>query len=193
MSGTVIGTLSASDPDAGESFTFSEVLDGDGKFAVVGTELRVDGGLDFESAASHEVTIRVTDSGGLSFDQLFTITVNDVNELPTAIALSNNAVDENAVSGTVIGTLSASDPDAGESFTFSEVLDGDGKFAVVGTELRVDGGLDFESATSHEVTIRVTDSGGLSFDQLFTITVTTSTSRRRAPTIRRTPWKTSRS
>ena len=32
--------------------------------------------------------------------------------------------------------------------------------------------LDFESATQHAITVRVTDQGGLTFDKTFTIAVT---------------------
>ena len=32
--------------------------------------------------------------------------------------------------------------------------------------------LDYESATSHGITVRVTDQGGLTFDKAFTIAVT---------------------
>lgn len=42
--------------------------------------------LDYESATSHSVTVRVTDSGGLTYDETFTITVTNVNEAPTETA-----------------------------------------------------------------------------------------------------------
>jgi len=93
------------------------------------------------------------------------------NQPPTDILLSNNNVDENSPMGTIIGILSATDPDVGETFTFGEVLDPDSKFSVVGNELRVDGTLDFETTTNHNITIRVTDSGSLTFDKIFAITV----------------------
>ena len=41
-----------------------------------------------------------------------TVTVNDVNEAPTAIALSATAMNEN-VAGAVVGTLTTTDEDAG--------------------------------------------------------------------------------
>ena len=59
-----------------------------------------------------------TDAGGLSVDEQFTITVTNGNEAPTAIALDGSTVAENAA-GAVIGTLSTTDPDAGDTFTYS--------------------------------------------------------------------------
>ncbi|MEN2991923.1 hypothetical protein WG926_26725, partial [Tistrella sp. BH-R2-4] len=45
-----------------------------------------------------------------------TIAVGDVNEAPTAPVLSNTTVREDAQ---VIGTVTASDPDAGDTLTFT--------------------------------------------------------------------------
>ena len=42
--------------------------------------------LNFESASSHNITVRATDTGGLSYNESFTITISDVNEGPTAAA-----------------------------------------------------------------------------------------------------------
>ena len=57
--GTVVGTLSTADPDNGEAFTYS-LVGMDDRFEVVGNQLKVKNGfkLDFEQAASHQVTVR---------------------------------------------------------------------------------------------------------------------------------------
>ncbi len=78
--GTVIGVLSNPlDPDAGDTFTWSIAPSGDpsGNFEVVGTDFRVAVGNTLDNAvnASHSVTLRVTDAGGLVFDKAFTISV----------------------------------------------------------------------------------------------------------------------
>ncbi|THI84978.1 MAG: cadherin repeat domain-containing protein [Nitrospira sp. CG24A] len=38
--------------------------------------------LNYESASSHSVTVRVTDRGGLTYDEAFTISVTNVNQMP---------------------------------------------------------------------------------------------------------------
>ncbi|MFB2608384.1 cadherin domain-containing protein, partial [Rhizobium phaseoli] len=120
--GTVVGLLSATDPDAGDALTLSLTEDAGGRFAVVGNQLVVNGPLDFETAASHQVTARVTDGTGNTYDRTFTIDVlyvNDsVNLPPTDISLSASTIVENSPAGTAIGTLTTSDPDAGETFTY---------------------------------------------------------------------------
>lgn len=100
------------------------------------------------------------------------VQVNDSNHAPTGIDLSNSPVAENSANGTVIGALSATDPDAGDTFTYTLVNDAGGRFAIDGANLVVAGPLDFESSTSHQVTVRVTDAAGASYDATFTIGVT---------------------
>jgi Ca2+-binding RTX toxin-like protein len=94
------------------------------------------------------------------------------NQAPTDIALSVDTVAENSAAGTVVGALSATDPDAGETLTFTLIDDAGGRFAISGSDLVVAGALDFETAMSHQVTVRVTDSAGNSYDEPFTINVT---------------------
>ena len=61
--------------------------------------------LDFETQSSYSVRVRGTDQDGLSIEQVFAITVTNVNEAPTALALSNTSVAENSPAGTVVGDV----------------------------------------------------------------------------------------
>ncbi len=76
-----MGTFATTDPDSGDTFTYTMVDDAGGRFAVNGANLVVANYvlLDYEQNASHAVTVEVTDSGGLTFDKSFTIGVNDIN------------------------------------------------------------------------------------------------------------------
>ncbi|MEH2536613.1 MULTISPECIES: beta strand repeat-containing protein [unclassified Bradyrhizobium] len=94
------------------------------------------------------------------------------NGAPTDIALSNTSVAENSAFGAVVGALSAVDPDGGDTATFTLLDDAGGRFAIEGGNLVVAGALDYESATSHQVTVRVTDSANNTYDETFTIAVT---------------------
>lgn len=94
------------------------------------------------------------------------------NAPPTDISISNASVPEDLAVGLTVGVLSATDADAGDTFTFSIVLDADNKFAIDGNELIIDNALDYETADSHDVTVRATDSHGAFFDEILTITVT---------------------
>ncbi len=93
------------------------------------------------------------------------------NLAPTDIALTNNTVSETSGIGYTIGVLSTFDPNPGDTHTYSIILDVDDKFEISGNLLRVKNLLDYDTATSHDVTIRTTDQGLLTFDKVFTIFV----------------------
>jgi len=177
--GALVGTVTANDPDAGDSQSFALTNDAGGRFAIdaaSGAITVVDGSLlDFEAAASHTVTVQVTDSALNTFAKAFTISLNDVNETPTDLVLSSSNVDESVTTGTVLGTVTPSDPDAGETFTFALIDDAGGRFAIDAAtgEITInDGGLiDFEAAASHLLTVQVTDSANHSYSEDFTIGV----------------------
>jgi Ca2+-binding RTX toxin-like protein len=106
-----------------------------------------------------------------NFELLDVVVVPGGNLAPIDIDLSNAAVAENSAAGTVVGALTASDPDAGDTLTFTLVDDAGGRFAIDGANLVVAGPLDFETSTSHQVTVRVTDAAGAFHDETFTIGV----------------------
>ena len=85
LPGTTVGTVTATDPDAVETFTYSLTDDAGGRFEIdpATGELKVSTGeqLDFEAQASHSVTVEVTDSGGEAYSESFTIDLIDVNEI----------------------------------------------------------------------------------------------------------------
>ncbi len=174
-----IGTLSGSDPDAADTLTFSlpSGLTNNNLFNVNGTSLRANASFDFEAASSYTVTVRATDAGGLYYEQQIVITVTDVNEnsAPTNISLSNSSVAENLPSGTSVGNLSTTDPDAGDSFTYSLVTgagDADnGSFTIDGNALKTAAVFNFETKSSYSIRVRSTDQGGLSFEKVFMINV----------------------
>lgn len=166
--GTVVGTLSAVDPDGGTvSFALASASD---KFSIVGNQLRVKGGLDYETAKSHQVVVKVTDSFGSVANKTFTIGVTNVNEAPTGLALKGNTVAENAAVGTTVGTLSAVDPEGG---AVSYSLSGSSAkyFKVVGNKLQVAKGLDYETLKSHALSIVAKDASGNSLTKAFTVKV----------------------
>ena len=179
-SATVVGTLSVTDVDAGNTHTYSLVVGegdtGNAAFAIEGNELRTAAALNFEGQSSYSVRVQATDQDGLFTEQAFTITVTDVNEAPTALGLSNTSVAENSPADTVVGTLVITDADAGNTHTYALVAgegdSGNAAFTIVGNELRTAAALDFETQSSYSIRVRGTDQNSLSTDQVFTITVT---------------------
>jgi Ca2+-binding RTX toxin-like protein len=177
--GTVIGTVAGVDPDAVSTFSYSLINNANGRFAINASTgvLTVANGalLDYETATSHQITVRTTDQGGLVFDKSFTIGLTNVNDAPTGGTLSSNTVAENAANGTVVGTVTGIDPDAGTTFHYS--LDSDeGAFAINATTgvvtVQNHFMLDYESSTTQSIGVNVFDQAGLFFTKPFTINVT---------------------
>ncbi|MDB5341495.1 MAG: Secreted protein containing Cellulosome anchoring protein, partial [Planctomycetaceae bacterium] len=175
-----VGTLSGTDPDFSGTFTYSLVA-GVGStdninFAIAGNVLKISPITNFETKSSYAIRIRITDQGGLTFEKPLAINVTNANEAPTDLALSATSISENNAANAAVGTFNGTDPDAGNTFTYSLVA-GTGStdnasFAIAGNTLTVTPVTDFETKSSYAIRVRVTDQGGLSFEKPLTINVT---------------------
>lgn len=182
----------------GDTFSGGNLADtiggGDGADTLTGGagDDGIDGGSGLDialyegNAADYEVTfnddgtvtvedIRATPSDGSdtlkNVEQIqFADETTDLSYPPTVPTLSNSAVREDAAIGTVVGALSSTDPEGG-AVTYSLTDDADGLFEIVGNEVRVAGALDHESATSHSISVTVTDEDGNETEKTFAIEV----------------------
>ena len=161
--GTAVGTLSVV---GGSPAPITYTLSGPGAavFAVGGVnsnQLLTQAAFNFEAQASFALTITATGDG--AFTKEFTITVNNVVEAPTDIALSPATIEENQPAGTVVGALSAT---GGEAVTAFELVGGDGSgdnnsFTINGNQLLTNAVFDFETKASYSVRVRATGDGFL--------------------------------
>ncbi|MDQ3987538.1 MAG: Ig-like domain-containing protein, partial [Actinomycetota bacterium] len=116
-------------------------------------------------------------NGGPGIDVCSAETETSCDEAPpTDIDLSNDEVDENQPAGTAVGNLSTTDPNAGDTHTYSLVSgagDADNSaFQIDGSILETSQVFDFEADSSKSIRIRSTDSSGLRRSEQFTITIT---------------------
>jgi Ca2+-binding RTX toxin-like protein len=156
------------------------------KFAIVGSELRYIGpSPDFETQSSYSVTVNVNDEslgapGSVEVSENFTLTVNDVNEAPTAVSLINTvtAIDENVAVGVGIkvADIVVTDDALGTETLTLTGADAD-KFEIVGNELHYIGpSPDFETQSSYSVTVNVNDEslgapGSVEVSENFTLAI----------------------
>lgn len=166
--GTAISVLIGADSDPGDALTYSLVDDAGGLFAIAGRTLVVNGPLDYEASKTQSVTVRVTDEAGLTYDQAVTLNVLNVNEAPFGLTLSADRIPAGATPGTVVGFVGVQDPDLGDTPFLSLPGSGGGRFLIDNGKLIVAGPLD---AASYDLSILATDSGGLTTQSTFTITV----------------------
>ncbi|WP_245435401.1 hypothetical protein [Microvirga calopogonii] len=180
QAGTTLATLQGViDPDTRSAFrTYSYALvNGDGT-AYTGNTFTVDangtikvgaGSLpDVLSPTVVPVFVKITDQSDpiLTVTKQVDLTIKPINHAPTDVTLSNSTIRELSATGDFVGSLSATDQDSGETFTYDLVDTAGGRFKIVnGHDLVVDNGflLDFEQAQTHTVKVRVTDSAGASF------------------------------
>lgn len=173
----LIGSLLTIDPDNAnrkhQTFNYTLMNNRD-KFIIKGNKLHCIQSLDHESTRSIDIDIKVQDSGkpAITFSDIITILVKDVNDQPSDIRLSQTVVEENSPQYTVIGNLTTIDSDVGQSYTYRLINDADGRFEIYGSQLRVaqsntkclnKGGvfctLNYEVSPTHQITIVSTDNG----------------------------------
>ena len=186
----VVYDANATDPDTVGTVTFALTGTDAGQFAInpATGEVTFLASPNFEAPADadannlYEVLVHAND-GVQDTTQALTIAVTDVNDAPVITSNAGAIVAENT---TAVTAVMASDPDAGDTKTFSivSVVDGGGadgaKFSINSST----GALSFVSAPDFElptdddedniyiVTVKVTDSGGLSDTQAIAVAVT---------------------
>ncbi|MDJ0843582.1 MAG: Calx-beta domain-containing protein, partial [Crocosphaera sp.] len=97
------------------------------------------------------------------------------NQSPTNIQLSHGRIREHESIGTIIGELITTDPDVGDTFTYT-LVSGTGSrdnhlFSIDNNQLKLNGTLNYETKNRHVVRVRTTDQDGLFFERLVEIFV----------------------
>jgi uncharacterized delta-60 repeat protein/CSLREA domain-containing protein len=123
------------------------------------------------------ITVTAMTAGGRTATDSFVLTVAPVNnDPPTGISLSNSSVADNSPAGTIVGTLSTSDPDVVDNFTYT-LSNFPGSlnnvsFVIDGDKLKTSGVFDFETQSAYTVRVRTTDSTGNLTEKQFNVNVT---------------------
>ncbi|MEM9273667.1 MAG: LamG-like jellyroll fold domain-containing protein [Cyanobacteria bacterium P01_F01_bin.143] len=184
--GTIVGTISSLD-SGGSAIAEYNILSGDDNngFAIDNQsgDILVNNAavFDFETTSSFSLEVQIDDSQGLQDTAIITVDLNDINDTPVFAESSYDfAIAEHSDVGTILGSVSASDQDAGESLTYSFSAGNDsGIFAVDAQtgEVTIANGalLDYETQISHNLTVRVTDLSGAYYESQVSVDVTDKT------------------
>ncbi|EIM29889.1 cadherin domain-containing protein [Microvirga lotononidis] len=115
LAGTIVATLSAVDAD-GDALSY-ELASADGPFRIDGNQLILTGPLDFESAASHSLTLVAKDAYGGQVSQIFTLQVADAVETTPFILTGTAGADrlEGEAGNDVLNGLGGNDVLLGEA------------------------------------------------------------------------------
>ena len=134
---------------------------------------------NLQPGSNYTFYVKAKDAAGISSEASTPIrvtTTDPENQAPTAIRIDNNSIDENSWLGFTVGTLTATDADAGDTFTYA-LVEGEGdtdnaSFTIVGDKLKVASELDYIEDYTYSICVQVTDDGGLSYSQMIEIDVT---------------------
>ena len=172
--GTLVTDIVAVDPTDSSDFTY-ELVAGPGdtnnaSFHIVNNQLFVDSVFTYPATKKVYVRIKVTDKDGLSFEKALTININDA---PVNITLNTNTINENAVIGTIVGTLTGTDPNGDVlTYTLPAGQQDNAQFSISnGNKLASAAVFDYESKRAYSIIVRGTDPGGLFIERPFVITV----------------------
>lgn len=176
------------DQDYGQTFTYTFLsnVTVTGNFEIRGNKLYVtkSANLDYEKKQSYQLRVRSTDSGNpqYSIEAILKISVRDENEAPVDITISNAQILENKPPGTIIGSISITDPDnLGPQGTQQkhacQLTDSSNGMIGISTSNGVNqltvgtAGVNFEAKSIVGIIIQCSDPKGLSFQKPFNITV----------------------
>ncbi len=171
---TDLGTLSATDADAGDTFTYTLENNSAAYFTIDGNTLKLAKTVDYETTKNLNITVRVTDANSHTFSKNFTFDIDDINdETPSDVTLTGSlTIAENTTDNTNLGTLSATDADEGDTFTYTLVNNSAAYFAIDGNTLKLAKTVDYETTKNLNITVRVTDANSHTFDKTFTFNIT---------------------
>ncbi|MCG8652830.1 MAG: Ig-like domain-containing protein, partial [Pirellulales bacterium] len=180
--GTSIGvTAFSTDSDSGDTISYSLDDDDGGRFAIdsVTGVVTVAGSIDREiDGASRSIIVRGTSSDGSFATTVFSIAIGDQNEsvvtAPLDVDGNANFVAENSAIGSAVGlTALATDTDVSDVVSYSLADSAGGRFAIdtLSGVVTVNGILDFEAASSHQISVRAASSDGSVVTSVFSIAV----------------------
>jgi hypothetical protein len=179
-SGTIVGTFQAIDPDGNDLSYYLTSGSGDGNNSMFTMDtngtLRTAVSFDYESYQSLNIRVRAMDGNSSSVEGAFAVIVGNENEAPNTLDhLSGLSVLENQVSGTIVGTFQAIDPD-GDDLSYHLVSgsgDGNNSMFTMDTNgtLRTAVSFDYESYQSLNIRVRAMDGNSSSVEGAFTVIV----------------------
>lgn len=170
VAGTVVGTVAVTDGNINQSYAF-QITGGNvgGAFAINPTTgvitVATSSAVNFEVTPTFSLTVRVTDNGvpPLSGDGTITINLSNVND-PPSVAPATFSVIEDAAVDTVVGAVTATDDDTGQTRMFAITGGNTGNaFKINATtgviSVNTTAAIDWETTPVFKLSVTATDNG----------------------------------
>ncbi len=170
--GVAAGALTSTDPNPGDTHTYSLVTNPGALFGIAGNALTFTGPAG-AVGMGYTVRVRSTDQTALSLEKDFTLTVG-APLAPSSVNCTAELIPAGSAAGAALGRLSTVDTNVADAFTYALVSGagdaGNAAFTIVNDELRLAQAV---AAGSPPLSFRVraTDRAGLSVEGTFTLPV----------------------
>jgi hypothetical protein len=138
--GSEVGVLATIDPNGSDTHSYTLLSESGGVFAIDGDRLKLVAPVG-GAGTNYPIRVRSTDSGMLSFEKDFNLTVSAALP-PTDLTLSATSINAGAPAGALVGTMGTIDGNAGDAHAYTLVAgagDADNGLFIVanGNELRL--------------------------------------------------------
>uniref|UniRef100_A0A8C1PU02 Cadherin domain-containing protein n=1 Tax=Cyprinus carpio TaxID=7962 RepID=A0A8C1PU02_CYPCA len=203
--GTVVSTVSATDPDEGinskieysianrqdDARQFFGINQDNGQVTVVGV-------IDFEKARSYEIRVQASDHGGLTDSCKIIVDVIDINDNKPVINIMSktNVIAENSASETVVTMINVQDLDSGENGKVQCSVNENIPFTLRSTNanffsLVTDDDLDREHKSEYNISVTCADEGVPSLSSSVTLSLQISDVNDNAPVFDKSSYEAS--
>lgn len=179
QAGSFMGRFSTIDEDVVDSYTYS-LVSGIGstdntQFYISHDSLFNVSQINYIVQSVYHIRARSTDAGGLFVEDTFHLNIINVNDAPTDIILSNDTIQENQPSGTLIASMSVTDLDNPLDVHVITLEPGgpdNSKVTITGgNTLRSAVSYNYELQDTLHIKLRATDSAGAYYVKSFTIKI----------------------
>ncbi|WP_420316915.1 leucine-rich repeat domain-containing protein [Ekhidna sp.] len=169
-----LGELYTIDQNVSDTHEYA-LVSGDGDtnndlFAVSGSILTTNESFNYEEQSLYSIRLQTTDQDGLTFERVFEIEIQDINEPPSELSLDNNEILEGETENTLIGTFTTTDEDFDESFTYT-LLSASDSFNIQNDKLYSSVTFDFETQNQYSIEVEVSDSANHTLTKSFAIKI----------------------
>lgn len=157
--GSLVGSVTVTDEDKEDTYQYI-LLSGNEYFSVDASgNLYASSALNYEITNSYDIELRVVGFASDTLTKAFSITVNNINDPPSGILLSNNTINENNSTGTMIGSLTVidEDQDANPVITLTDDLPDNDLFYIIQDELFANEAFNYENDSVFSVAVSAND------------------------------------
>ncbi len=182
--GSIVGTVSASDPDAGQTLTYSIISGNSNNAFAINSSSGIITVAQTLPLQNFNLTVKVTDNGTPTLSSQATVTITVTNNTGNQAPVINNqsfTASQGLAIGALVGKVVASDPNQGQTLTFAIVSGNTNSvFAINSSTGNITVAKTLPLQTFN-LTVRVTDNGSPVMNSQAVVTIQATTASGNQP------------